>query len=122
MAYERERERLADRISGRVDDERVVEAVRSVPRHEFVPQSRRESAYRDRPLPIGEGQTISAPHMVAVMADLLDLRPGNDVLEIGTGCGYHAAVTAELVGPERVSTVEYHESLAERARRRSDAL
>jgi protein-L-isoaspartate(D-aspartate) O-methyltransferase len=118
MAYERERERLADRISGRVDDERVVEAVRSVPRHEFVPESRRESAYRDRPLPIGEGQTISAPHMVAIMADLLELDPGDDVLEIGTGCGYHAAVTAELVGDEGVYSVEYHDSLAREARER----
>ena len=118
MAYERERERLADRISGRVDDERVVEALRSVPRHEFIPQSRRESAYRDRPLPIGEGQTISAPHMVAIMADLLELDPGDDVLEIGTGCGYHAAVTAELVGDEGVYSVEYHDSLAREARER----
>jgi protein-L-isoaspartate(D-aspartate) O-methyltransferase len=118
MAYERKRERLADRISGRVDDERVVEALRSVPRHEFVPESRRESAYRDRPLPIGEGQTISAPHMVAIMADLLELDPGDDVLEIGTGCGYHAAVTAELVGDEGVYSVEYHDSLAREARER----
>jgi protein-L-isoaspartate(D-aspartate) O-methyltransferase len=118
MAHERERERLADRISGRVNDERVVEALRSVPRHEFVPESRRESAYRDRPLPIGEGQTISAPHMVAIMADLLELDPGDDVLEIGTGCGYHAAVTAELVGDEGVYSVEYHDSLAREARER----
>jgi protein-L-isoaspartate(D-aspartate) O-methyltransferase len=118
MARERERERLADRISSRVNDERVVEAVRSVPRHEFVPESRRESAYRDRPLPIGEGQTISAPHMVAIMADLLELDPGDDVLEIGTGCGYHAAVTAELVGDEGVYSVEYHDSLAREARER----
>ena len=118
MAHERERERLADRISGRVNDERVVEALRSVLRHEFVPQSRRESAYRDRPLPIGEGQTISAPHMVAIMADLLELDPGDDVLEIGTGCGYHAAVTAELVGDEGVYSVEYHDSLAREAHER----
>ena len=118
MARERERERLAERISSRVNDERVVEAVRSVPRHEFVPESRRESAYRDRPLPIGEGQTISAPHMVAIMADLLELDPGDDVLEIGTGCGYHAAVTAELVGGDGVHSVEYHESLARKARER----
>ncbi|WP_459193068.1 protein-L-isoaspartate(D-aspartate) O-methyltransferase [Halosimplex sp. J119] len=109
-------EDLADR--GRVDDERVLDAMAAVPRHEFVPDGRRESAYRDKPLPIGEGQTISAPHMVAIMADLLDLRPGDAVLEVGTGCGYHAAVTAELVGPEHVYSVEYHDTLAEQARER----
>jgi len=120
MDPEAARERLVDRLDdrGRVDDERVLDAMAAVPRHEFVPESRREAAYRDTPLPIGEGQTISAPHMVAIMADLLDLRPGDDVLEIGTGCGYHAAVTAELVGPEHVSTVEYHGSLAEQASQR----
>jgi len=116
------RDRLADRLRERVDDERVVEAVRAVPRHEFVPENRREAAYRDRPLPIGEGQTISAPHMVAIMADLLDLTEGNTVLEIGTGCGYHAAVTAELVGAANVYSVEYHESLAQAARERLDRL
>ena len=120
MDFEAARERLVEHLvdRGQIDDKRVLDAMAAVPRHEFVPESRRQAAYQDTPLPIGKGQTISAPHMVAVMADLLDLRPGNDVLEIGTGCGYHAAVTAELVGPERVSTVEYHESLAERARQR----
>ncbi|WP_436925933.1 protein-L-isoaspartate(D-aspartate) O-methyltransferase [Halosimplex amylolyticum] len=113
-------ERLADR--GRVDDERVLDAMAAVPRHEFVPDNRRQEAYRDSPLPIGEGQTISAPHMVAIMADLLDLRPGDEVLEIGTGCGYHAAVTAELVGPEHVYSVEYHDSLADQARQRLERL
>jgi len=116
------RDRLADRLRERIDDERVLDAVRAVPRHEFVPEDRREAAYRDSPLPIGEGQTISAPHMVAIMADLLDLQPGDAVLEVGTGCGYHAAVTAELVGAANVSSVEYHESLAEAARERLDRL
>jgi protein-L-isoaspartate(D-aspartate) O-methyltransferase len=111
---------LVDRLrrQDRVDDERVLAAIEAVPRHEFVPPDRREQAYRDTPLPIGEGQTISAPHMVAIMADLLDLERGDEVLEIGTGCGYHAAVTAELVGAGNVFTVEYHESLAESARER----
>jgi len=122
MGHDRARDRLADRLSERVDDERVVEAVRAVPRHEFVPENRREAAYRDRPLPIGEGQTISAPHMVAIMADLLDLKQRDTVLEVGTGCGYHAAVTAELVGSTNVYSVEYHESLAEAARERLDHL
>ena len=115
--YRDARERLLDRLTTRVDDDRVIDALRSVPRHAFVPADRRESAYEDRPLPIGDGQTISAPHMVAIMSDLLDLEPGEDVLEIGTGCGYHAAVTAELVGDEHVYSVEYAEGLADGARR-----
>ena len=88
----------------------------AVPRHEFVPEDRRGAAYEDRPLPIGEGQTISAPHMVAMMTDLLALGPGDQVLEIGTGCGYHAAVTAEIV--DGLRSVEYHEPLAVAARER----
>ncbi|WP_123536696.1 protein-L-isoaspartate(D-aspartate) O-methyltransferase [Halosimplex salinum] len=118
MDFAAARQRLVDHLRerGRVDDERVLDALAIVPRHEFVPESHREGAYRDRPLPIGQGQTISAPHMVAIMADLLDLRPGDAVLEIGTGCGYHAAVTAETVGSEGVYSVEYHDDLAEDAR------
>jgi protein-L-isoaspartate(D-aspartate) O-methyltransferase len=112
-----DRDRLVDRLSDREDLDGATEAaMRAVPRHEFVPESRREMAYHDRPLPIGEGQTISAPHMVAIMTDLLDLEPGHEVLEIGTGCGYHAAVTAAVVGAANVYSVEYHDSLAERAR------
>lgn len=114
--YARDRDRMVEGVAGRIDDERVLEALRGVPRHEFVPPSRRDQAYADRPLPIGDDQTISAPHMVAIMADLLSLSPGDSVLEIGTGCGYHAAVTAEIVGSENVASVEYGETLAERAR------
>ncbi|MDG5777807.1 protein-L-isoaspartate(D-aspartate) O-methyltransferase [Haloarculaceae archaeon H-GB2-1] len=122
--WEAERNALCDRLArqGRVDDERVLDALRAVPRHEFVPDTHRDEAYQDTPLPIGAGQTISAPHMVAVMCDLLELTPGADVLEIGTGCGYHAAVTAELVGAEHVSSVEYHDQLARRTRERLDRL
>jgi len=114
------RARLVDRLrgQGRVDDERVLDAIGTVPRHAFVPEERRRSAYRDTPLPIGAGQTISAPHMVAIMADLLEVRPGDSVLEIGTGCGYHAAVTAELVGAGGVFSIEYHGDLAADARER----
>ncbi|MFB6200637.1 MAG: protein-L-isoaspartate(D-aspartate) O-methyltransferase [Halorhabdus sp.] len=117
--WTRQRERLVEslREQERASD-RALAALAAVPRHAFVPESRRHHAYADRPLPIGEGQTISAPHMVAIMVDRLDLEPGQDVLEIGTGCGYHAAVTAEVVGAEHVYSVEYHASLAERARRR----
>ncbi|QIO21697.1 protein-L-isoaspartate(D-aspartate) O-methyltransferase [Haloarcula sp. JP-L23] len=114
--WERARTALVDRLrEGRIDDERVLSAMEAVPRHRFVPEEYRTDAYRDQPLPIGRDQTISAPHMVAIMAELLDLRRGDRVLEIGTGCGYHAAVTAELVGSADVYTVEYHDELAERA-------
>lgn len=95
---------------------RVEEALLSVPRHIFLPESARALAYRDTPLPIGDGQTISAPHMVAIMAEALELRKGQTVLEIGAGSGYNAAVMAELVGPQgKVITIERHPSLAERA-------
>ncbi|WP_049922320.1 protein-L-isoaspartate(D-aspartate) O-methyltransferase [Halopiger djelfimassiliensis] len=114
--HETARKRMVRTVASRVDDERVLEALESVPRHEFVPADRRASAYADRPLPIGDGQTISAPHMVAIMADKLHLEHGDDVLEIGTGRGYHAAVTAELVGAAHVYSVEYSEELADRAR------
>ncbi|WP_256558412.1 protein-L-isoaspartate(D-aspartate) O-methyltransferase [Salinilacihabitans rarus] len=111
------RERMADAVARQTDaSDRVRRALAAVPRHEFVPPGRRTAAYEDRPLPIGDGQTISAPHMVAIMADLLDLEPGDEVLEIGTGCGYHAAVTAALVGDGNVYSVEYGADLAERAR------
>jgi protein-L-isoaspartate(D-aspartate) O-methyltransferase len=116
VGFDADRRRLADRIAGRVDDDRVVEAIATVPRHEFVPESHREDAYDDRPLPIGGGQTISAPHMVAIMVDALALDPGEDVLEIGTGCGYHAAVTAEVVGADHVYSVEYGDQLAQQER------
>jgi len=114
------REQLVERLRerGRVTDERALAALATVPRHEFVPPGERSNAYADRPLPIGEGQTISAPHMVAIMLDLLDLEAGHRVLEIGTGCGYHAAATAEIVGARNVYSVEYHRSLAVEARDR----
>lgn len=123
MEYTKQREQLIERIRSRESlSESTIEAIRSVPRHEFVPQAKRSAAYEDRPLPIGSGQTISAPHMVAVMVELLDLSPGDAVLEIGTGCGYHAAVTAEVVGQENVYTIEYHDELATQARERLDGL
>jgi len=112
-----ERAALVDRLRAREDvGPDTAAAMRVVPRHEFLPASKRDRAYDDSPLPIGEGQTISAPHMVAIMTDLLELDSGLTVLEIGTGCGYHAAVTAERVGAENVFTVEYHASLARQAR------
>jgi protein-L-isoaspartate(D-aspartate) O-methyltransferase len=122
--FETARERLVDSLveAGRIEREETIAALRAVPRHEFVPESRRQAAYADRPLPIGAGQTISAPHMVGIMCDLLELGAGESVLEVGTGCGYHAAVTAEIVGGENVYSVEYVPSLAEAARERLERL
>lgn len=115
--FEAERARLVSQLAEQrgIERESTLDALRAVPRHAFVPPNRRDEAYADRPLPIGEGQTISAPHMVAVMLDILALSPGDRVLEIGTGCGYHAAATAEVVGPENVYSVEYHDRLASSA-------
>jgi protein-L-isoaspartate(D-aspartate) O-methyltransferase len=96
-----------------VKDERVLAAMRKVPREEFVPESVRASAYEDGPLPIGEGQTISQPYIVALMTELLEVKPGDKVLEIGTGSGYQAAILADLT-PE-VYTIEIIPALAMRA-------
>lgn len=96
----------------------VVEAMRAIPRHLFVPRALRGSAYHDTPLGIGGGQTISAPHMVGMMLEHLDLAQGQRVLEVGAGSGYHAALVAHVVGPAgHVYSVERVASLAERARR-----
>lgn len=97
----------------RVHDPRVVSAMREVPRHRFVPPERQADAYEDRPLPIGHGQTISQPSLVAFMTQELKPRPADRVLEIGTGSGYQAAILSRLVG--EVFSVEIVPSLAERA-------
>lgn len=87
--------------------------MKRVPREEFIPPEIRDEAYVDTPLPIGEGQTISAPHMVAIMAERLQLKPGLKVLEIGAGSGYHAAVCAEIIAPDgHMYTIERIASLA----------
>jgi protein-L-isoaspartate(D-aspartate) O-methyltransferase len=95
---------------------RVMAAMARVPRHAFVPARLRGSAYLNQPLPIGHGQTISQPYIVALMTDLLDPRPEHRVLEVGTGCGYQAAVLAELVA--EVYTLEVVAPLLEAARER----
>jgi protein-L-isoaspartate(D-aspartate) O-methyltransferase len=106
--------REARRETGRASlSPRVMEAVAKVPRHEFVPAAERRNAYANRPLPIGMGQTISQPFIVALMTDLMEVRPGDRVLEIGTGSGYQAAVLAELAAT--VYTVEIVEPLAREA-------
>ncbi len=113
--YQRSREYMIQRqiVARGISDRAVLAAMEKVPRHEFVPQSLRSKAYDDRPLPIGEGQTISQPYIVALMTEALRLAPGDKVLEIGTGSGYQAAVLAELV--EQVYTIEIIESLGKRA-------
>jgi protein-L-isoaspartate(D-aspartate) O-methyltransferase len=98
-----------------VRNPRVLEAMRSVPRHLFVPDVHRGEAYEDRPVPIGSGQTISQPYVVAAMTEALDPSPDDHVLEVGTGSGYQAAVLSLLVA--RVHTIEILPELAERARR-----
>jgi protein-L-isoaspartate(D-aspartate) O-methyltransferase len=104
-----------------VEDPAVLAAMRSVPRHAFVPDAYLDQAYEDHPLPIGYGQTISQPYIVAWMTELLALQPGEKVLEIGTGSGYQAAVLAELEGVE-VYTIEIVPELAAEAAERLDRL
>lgn len=96
-----------------VTDARVLEAMARVPRHEFVPTGHRSLAYQDQPLPIGQGQTISQPYIVAIMTQLAKLDAGSRVLEIGTGSGYQAAILAEVAG--EVYSIEIVEPLAQRA-------
>jgi protein-L-isoaspartate(D-aspartate) O-methyltransferase len=96
-----------------IKDERVLAAMNTVPRHLFVPERLRDAAYDDRPLPIGDGQTISQPYIVAFMSELLELKVGESVLEIGTGSGYQTAVLAKLAG--RVYSIEIIRTLGARA-------
>ena len=104
---------LAAEVGKATLDDRVLRVMAKVPRHEFVPVEVKPYAYLNRPLPIGFDKTISQPLMVAVMTDLLELRPDDLVLEVGTGLGYQSAVLAELAG--RVYSVEIIEELAQRA-------
>jgi protein-L-isoaspartate(D-aspartate) O-methyltransferase len=97
-----------------IADERVLGAMLRVPRHEFVPERYRDQAYEDHPLPIGEGQTISQPYIVALMLETLELSATDKVLEVGTGSGYVTALLAELTA--QVFSVERHKPLAEEAR------
>jgi protein-L-isoaspartate(D-aspartate) O-methyltransferase len=106
---------VAGQLAGRdITDRRVLAAMEKVPRHLFVPPPYRDQAYEDYPLPIGEGQTISQPYIVALMTQTLGLAGGEKVLEVGTGSGYQAAVLAEL--KVRVFTIDINPDLAERAR------
>jgi len=117
---ERARENLLKYLGHEIADKRVVDAMRRVPRDAFVPPEHRQAAYDDRPLGIGCGQTISQPFIVALMVQALGLEQNEQVLELGTGSGYEAAILAELV--KRVVTVENVPELAESAKQVLDKL
>jgi protein-L-isoaspartate(D-aspartate) O-methyltransferase len=120
--FTQQRLKLVDIIQAQgVSDPDILEVMRKVPRHEFVPDEFLDQAYENHPLPIGYGQTISQPYIVAWMTELLALKPGEKVLEIGTGSGYQAAVLAELKTVD-VYTIEIVPELAEMAAKRLDEL
>jgi protein-L-isoaspartate(D-aspartate) O-methyltransferase len=114
-SFEESRQHMVDRQLAQrgITDERVLAAMRQVPRHRFVPEDMWDMAYRDTPLPIGQGQTISQPYIVAYMTQMLHLSPEDRVLEIGTGSGYQVAILGRLA--KQVYTVERVEELARRA-------
>ena len=114
QAWARERMLEKDLIPRGIKDKKVLDAMLKVPRHLFVPEAQRMSAYEDHPLPIGEGQTISQPYMVARMTEALELKKEESVLEIGTGSGYQTAILAELA--KKVYSVERVPSLTGKAR------
>jgi len=116
--WDRDRKELTDKLQGwgYVTSPTVRDAFLGVPRERFVPEDVRRSAYDDVPLPIGFGQTISAPSMIAIMLEEAALLRGESVLEIGTGCGYNAALVAEVVGPDRVVSIERLPELADLGR------
>jgi protein-L-isoaspartate(D-aspartate) O-methyltransferase len=103
-----------------IRDQRVLDAMARVPRHEFTPESYRDQAYEDHPLPIAEDQTISQPYIVAIMLEALAVRPSDKVLEVGTGSGYVTALLAELAA--QVVSIERHASLADAARQLLSAM
>lgn len=120
--FDKERNLMVEEqlITRGIKDQRVLAAMRKVPRHEFMPEALRLQAYGDHAMPIGEGQTISQPYIVALMTELLGLTGTERVLEIGTGSGYQAAVLAELC--QKVYTVERVKPLADKARANLDRL
>lgn len=122
LDFERARVRMVDAqiIARGVRDLRVLDAMRRVPREKFVEEGSEELAYEDSPLPIGQGQTISQPFIVARMIELAELEPGGRALDVGTGSGYAAAVMGEIAG--EVLTIERHAALGETARRRLERL
>ncbi len=113
---ENQRDELVNRLTswGYLKTSKIIDAFRKVPRHEFIPEDLRESAYLDQPLPIGRGQTISAPSMIAIMLEVLQPEAGQKVLEIGAGSGYNAALIGEIIGKNgQLYTIERLENIAE---------
>ena len=115
--FRKKREKMIERqlIKRGIEDEEILEAFRSVPRHEFVPRERKKQAYQDRPLPIGENQTISQPYIVAYLMDKLQPSENDRVLEVGSGCGYVLALLSHIVG--EVYGVERRSSLVKMSRK-----
>jgi protein-L-isoaspartate(D-aspartate) O-methyltransferase len=124
MNFEEKRKELVESLKERgiLTQQNVIDAMLKVPREMFIPEDVKSSAYVDSPLSIGSGQTISAPHMNAMMCEILELEEGEKVLEVGTGSGYHAALCAEIIAPPgskspgHIYTIERHEDLAQNAR------
>ncbi len=124
MNYKEKRKKLVESLIERkiLTDQRVIDAMLRVPREEFLPEKARPSAYIDSPLSIGSDQTISAPHMNAMMCEILELEEGDKILEVGTGSGYHAALCAEIIStkknknPGHIYSIERYKELADRAR------
>jgi len=118
--YKNKRELLVKtlKLEERIKNDVVEKAFLETPREVFVPDTLKDYAYADTPLEIGKGQTISAPHMVAIMCEALDIKNGQTILEIGAGSGYHAAIVSKLVGKKgHVYTIERHPSLSETAQK-----
>ena len=112
------RKNLVDMLKkqGRIKTKEIEKAFLEVHREKFIPKIFEKHAYSDTPLEIGNGQTISAPHMIAIMCEELDLKKGQKILEIGTGSGYHAAIVAKIIAPNgHIYSIERHKNLAEKA-------
>ena len=119
MSLEKNRINLVEMLKnqGRINSKKIEKAFLAIPREKFIPNIFEKYAYSDTPLEIGDGQTISAPHMVAIMCEELVLNEGQKILEIGTGSGYHAAIVAKIIEPNgHIYSIERHKNLAEKAK------
>ncbi|HXY88641.1 MAG TPA: protein-L-isoaspartate(D-aspartate) O-methyltransferase [Candidatus Acidoferrales bacterium] len=117
-SLKKQREILISKLKKRGISEQVINAVREVKREDFIPPQYRQFAYVDKPLPIGDNQTISAPHMVVIMCELLEVQRADHILEVGTGSGYHAAIMAQLLDGGVIYTIERSKRLAIEAMKR----
>ncbi len=119
MILEENRQNLVKLLKkqGRIKSKEIEKSFLEIPREKFIPTIFEKYAYSDTPLEIGNGQTISAPHMIAIMCEELDLKKGQKILEVGTGSGYHAAIVAKIIEPKgHIYTIERHKNLAEKAK------